>query len=82
MVVPITLTRLRRRSEASVLEDLEVLRELEGMVEEEGMDACLARSWGPGLGSPTLVAPPFNMAVCLLLTPGHSKRHNKRYRAT
>ena len=61
-----------------MLEDLEVLRELEGIVEEEGMDACLARSWVPGLGSPTLVAPPFNMAVCLLPTPGHNKSQNKR----
>ena len=51
--------------------------EEEDMVEEEGIDASLARSWGPGLGSPTLVVAPFNMAVFLLPTPGHNKSEYK-----
>jgi len=88
MLERLGLALLRRRSEARVLEDLEVLMVLEEeeavvvvvvvVVAEEavGMDACLARSWGPGLGSPTLVAPPFSMALCLLSAGGRrASRH-------
>lgn len=54
-----------------MLEDLEVFMAVEVVVEEEGAkDACLARSWSPGLGRPTLVAPVFIMAACQQTTPG------------
>lgn len=58
------LTRLRRWSEASVLEDLEVFIAEEMVLEEVWVrEPCLARSWTPGLGSPALVAPVFIMAA-------------------
>lgn len=58
------LTRLRRWSEASVLEDLEVFIAEEMVLEEVWVrEPCLVRSWRPGLGSPTLVAPVFIMAA-------------------
>lgn len=46
-----------------MLEDLEVFMAEEEVVvvEEDGVkEACF---WSPGLGSPTLVAPDFNMAA-------------------
>lgn len=53
-----------------MLEDLEVLMAVE-VVEEEGFkEVCLARSWSPGLGSPTLAAPVFIMAARQQTTPG------------
>lgn len=58
------LTRLRRWSEASVLEDLDVFIAVEVALEEVWVrEPCLARSWSPGLGSPTLVVPVFIMAA-------------------
>lgn len=81
VVVVLLLTLLRRRSEASVLEDLEVLMPVGGAAEEEEeREGCLARSWSPGLGSPTLVVPPFNMAVGLL--PAPKDRWRRRARKT
>lgn len=57
-----------------MLEDLEVFMAVEVVVEEEGTkEACLARSWSPGLGSPTLVAPVFIMAARQLTTPERSQ---------
>lgn len=47
-----------------MLEDLEFLKAAEVEVEEV-KEACLTRSWSPGLGSPPLVAPDFSMAACL-----------------
>lgn len=60
------LTLLRRRSDARVLEDLEVFMAevVELVVEEGAVDDCLVLSWSPGLGSPALAVPPFNMALC------------------
>lgn len=55
-----------------MLEDLEVfMAVVEVVVEEDGAkEPCLARSWSPGLGSPTLVAPVFIMAARQQTTPG------------
>lgn len=55
-----------------MLEDLEVfMAVVEVAVEEDGVkELCLARSWSPGLGSPTLVAPVFIMAARQQTTPG------------
>ena len=58
-----------------MLEDLEVFMAVEVVEEEDGTkEACLARSWSPGLGSPTLVAPAFNMAACQLTAPESRER--------
>lgn len=61
------LTRLRRRSEAMVLDDrdvfiIELLLELLVWPMEDG---SLPRSGVPVLGSPTLVVPPLNMTLYL-----------------
>lgn len=55
-------TLLRRWSEDSMLEDLEVFMAVEVVEEEDEVKLGLDRSWNPGLGSPTLVAPVFIMA--------------------
>ncbi len=66
-----------------MLEDLEFLMAVEVVVEEEGaVEACLARSWSPGLGSPTLVAPAFIMVARQLTTPERSpekENHNNKH---
>lgn len=60
-----------------MLEDLEVFMAVEEVAEDEGVtEACLARSWSPGLGRPTLVAPVFIMAACQQTTP--ERRAEKR----
>ena len=56
------LTLPRRWSGGNMLEDLEVFMAVE-VDEEEAKEVCRARSWSPGLGSPTLVAPALSMAV-------------------
>lgn len=58
------LTLLKRWSAAGRLDDLDVFAAVEAV--EEGNwaeDACLDRSWSPGLGCPTLVAPVLIMAA-------------------
>ena len=70
-------TLLRRRSEASVLDDLEVFMAME--VEEGAKVAGFARSWCPGLGRPTLVVPAFNMAVYLHLQTNAAGIEAERY---
>ena len=73
----VNFTLLRRRSEASVLDDLEVFMAVE--VEDGAKVAGFARSWCPGLGRPTLVVPAFNMAAHLNLQTNAAGREVERY---
>ena len=67
-----------------MLEDLEVFMAVEVVAEEEegAKEACLARSWSPGLGSPTLVGPALIMAACQLTTPEREKTRGERKEET
>lgn len=58
-----------------MLEDLEVFMAVEVVLEEDGAtETCFVRSWSPGLGSPTLVAPDFIMAVLQRTTPEREEK--------
>lgn len=64
-----------------MLEDLDVFMAEEMVLEEVWLrEPCLARSWRPGLGSPTLVVPVFNMAARHGQNPGFEKYCSRRVR--
>lgn len=58
-----------------MLEDLEDFMTVEVEVEEEAKEVCF---WSPDLGSPTLVAPAFIMAVSQQTTPENEKFREER----
>lgn len=61
-----------------MLEDLEVFMAEEVVEAEDVEGACLTRSWSPGLGSPTLVAPAFIMARCQRTKPEKKSRQKRK----